>query len=174
MLVCVYFLCIFEGCLLPMWYLFISKMFRLLAWVCYTNTTRVLNKFYSVVIHGTSQFVKWQLEQMLIIPVSCWRCSVWVRECYLPSNRGLFFSWLTSIKHPNVCVFTRYLEWAVIPDRPWPASRMEEDHRHGRYLLLAHPYRHHPVGEARHPSSAPWSDGGVPGPSWPHHGLSTT
>ena len=52
----------------------------------------------------------------------------------------------------------RYLERAVIPDWPWPASRMEEDHRHGWYLLLAHSYRHHPVGASCHPSSCPWTD----------------
>lgn len=58
---------------------------------------------------------------------------------------------------------TRYLERAVIPDRPRPASRMEKDYRHGWYLLLAHSYRHHSVGTARHSSTTPWTDG-VHGP----------
>lgn len=52
----------------------------------------------------------------------------------------------------------RYLEWAVIPEWSWPSSWMEENHRHGRYLLLAHTHRHYSVGEAQHLPYPPWTD----------------
>lgn len=165
----------------------------------------MLKKCFSVV-YGKTWVVKRQLQQMLVILVSCGCCSIyehgsvhfhqanliiWKKKHYsMPwySHRDVFICicmyrclsvWLIyaycfpfHINHPNMCFSTRYLEWAVIPDRPWPASRMEEDHRHGWYLLLAHSYRHHPVGEACHPPCTPWTDR-VPGPGWPHS-LNTT
>lgn len=164
------------------------------------NIKTACNMFYPVVVCGKTWIVKGQLQQMLVSPVSCYyhsvyefgrvnfhltgaKSTVWKKHLYsmfVCSHRGLSlycicaFSPLISTNHPNVCVcfFTRYLEWTIIPDRPWPASRMEEDHRHGRYLLLAHSYRHHPVGEACHPPSTPWTDR-VPGPGRPHS-LHTT
>ncbi len=56
-----------------------------------------------------------------------------------------------------ICVY-RYLGGAVISDRPWFASRMEDDDRHGWYLLLAHSNGHNTVGETRPmPFGANWT-----------------
>lgn len=74
---CVY-LCIFGG----MWFLSFKNMTKKAtecACVCYRNITPVLNKFSSVVVYGKTQVVNWQLQQMLIIPVSCWGWSVYER-----------------------------------------------------------------------------------------------
>lgn len=86
-------------------------------------------------------------------------------------SKDLFALFCLRLCH-SMCLFLRYLEWAVVPDRPRSSSRMEEDHRHGWDLLLAHSYRYHPVGEAGHPPSPPWTTG-VVDPEWPHSNSTT-
>lgn len=90
------------------------------------------------------------------------------------SHRNTGLSVLLSFFCSDITFFlpSRYLEWAVLPDWSWPASRMEEDHRHGRYLLLAHSYRHHPMGAAVQPPTSPWTNW-EPSPGW-SQGVTST
>lgn len=69
---------------------------------------------------------------------------------------------VTPVDDPSPCCPSRHLERAVVSDGPGPAAGMEEDHRHGRHLLLAHPHGHHAVGEA----GSPHRTHGPAGPGW--------
>lgn len=115
-------------------------------------------------ICGGITAVKGQLLLISVISLSQEKWMYFFLSCTHLILRSHLFLWICVgfFLHP------RYLEWAVIPEWSWPSSWMEENHRHGWYLLLAHTHRHHSVGEAQHRPYPPWT-GRVTGLRWPHN-----
>lgn len=101
-----------------------------------------------------SEYVEASREALLALKVHLCICTMCL---LLNAKRGKHAKRL--LINLRSCFPARHLERAVVPDGPRPATGMEEDNRHGRQLLLAHPHRCHPVGEAGAPSSTLGSAG---------------